>query len=455
MRCARTLLIGVLVVVVLGLPGADDVQAGAPSPAAWDLVAAVNAERFNVGLPPLAVLVSILDLSDKQATKIAADQALSHNPQLAADMDARVSGWTGVGENVAYASSVAAVHSALMASPPHRANILGDYNYIAITVVEQSGTLWVAEVFAKAPAGLQTLTRVPMSRVGDGSNVAASITASKALFGNGSAGAVVVARQDVFADALAGGALAGARSGPVLLSEHEGARPELVAEAKRVLKPGGSVFLMGGTAALSDAVERAFRDAGLATTRVAGANRFETAALVAPLVTDAPTTILITSGMNFPDAMGATPVSGRLRAPIILADGDSIPTASLSYLAAHPTPSRIVFGGRASVGDTAAAEALATERVAGNDRFETATAVAERWFGGSDALVLVTGSTFQDAAIAGPMAAALGGPVILTAAPPTSGTYGYFRGHLRGLHDVRVVGTSDEVTPPTVALLLS
>jgi putative cell wall-binding protein len=189
--------------------------------------------------------------------------------------------------------------------------------------------------------------------------------------------------------------------------------------------------------------------------RVAGANRFETAALAAESINAAPQTVLITSGMGFADAMSVAPAAAALRAPIILADGNQLPPASLTYLAGHPLAARIVVGGTASVGDAAAAAALSTERVAGDDRFGTSVAVAKRWFGGSDRLVVVTGSTFQDAAIAGPMAARLGGPVVMTAGPPTTSTYDFFRDRIRTLRDIRIVGTSDEVTPPTVSLLFA
>jgi lactocepin len=151
--------------------------------------------------------------------------------------------------------------------------------------------------------------------------------------------------------------------------------------------------------------------------------------------------------------MSVAPAAAALRAPIILANGDQLPAESLTYLIKHPLAARIVVGGTASVGGGAAAAALATERVAGDDRFATSVAVAKRWFEASDRLVVVTGSTFQDAAIAGPIAARLGGPVLMTAGPPTTSTYDYFRGRIRTLRDIRIVGTSDEVTPPTVSLL--
>jgi lactocepin len=233
------------------------------------------------------------------------------------------------------------------------------------------------------------------------------------------------------------------------------ASPEVVAEAKRVVRAGGAVFLMGGPAALGDGVEAAFRAAGLTTVRVAGANRFETAVATAELVNADPTTILVTSGMTFADAMAATPVAGKVKAPIVLVDGDTMPAASLAYLAQHPLATRVVIGGTASVGASAAALALTTDRVAGPDRYATSAAVARRWFTGSSSLVTANGASFQDAAIGGPIAARLGAPVLLTSTTPTRGTYDHVHGVLRGLRDVRVLASDGELPRASVSLLFS
>jgi uncharacterized protein YkwD len=57
-------------------------------------------------------------------------------------------GWTKIGENVAYAGTVAAAMHALETSPPHRANLLNPaFTSVAIGVVERDGRVWVTEVF--------------------------------------------------------------------------------------------------------------------------------------------------------------------------------------------------------------------------------------------------------------------------------------------------------------------
>src|SRR5687768_384453 len=51
-RWVRAAAVGLLL-LVLPTAAQHDAQAAAPSPAAWDLVGAINAERFNIGLAPL------------------------------------------------------------------------------------------------------------------------------------------------------------------------------------------------------------------------------------------------------------------------------------------------------------------------------------------------------------------------------------------------------------------
>lgn len=114
---------------------------------------------------------------------------------------------------------------------------------------------------------------------------------------------VVAARSDIFADALVGGPLAGVMGGPVLLSETATVEDAVVEEARRVLRPGGAVYLMGGHAALSPEVEARFLAAGMRVHRVSGTNRFDTAVQAANLVNPAPTEILLASGENFADAL--------------------------------------------------------------------------------------------------------------------------------------------------------
>ena len=90
--------------------------------------------------------------------------------------------------------------------------------------------------------------------------IGTSIAISQAAFPTAdSAGAVVLARDDFFSDALAGGPLAAAVRGPMLLTEgadqSSSIDPRTLAEIQRVLSVGGTVYILGGDLAISPNVD--------------------------------------------------------------------------------------------------------------------------------------------------------------------------------------------------------
>ncbi len=95
---------------------------------------------------------------------------------------------------------------------------------------------------------------------------------------------VFLARSDNPVDALAASSVAGSLGGSVLLTRQD-ALTEVTRQALIDLNPD-LVVLAGGTGALSQAVEDAVQAIPLATRRVAGATRFETAVALSALAAD-------------------------------------------------------------------------------------------------------------------------------------------------------------------------
>lgn len=121
-----------------------------------------NSARADAGLDPLARDSALDGLARKWAHKIAADRALSHNPDLSEQVP---EGWQGVGENVAMGYRTGAeMHRGWMNSDGHRANILGDYTHIGIAFVVVDGTSWGVQVFAKYPPGVRPTEKPKASR---------------------------------------------------------------------------------------------------------------------------------------------------------------------------------------------------------------------------------------------------------------------------------------------------
>ena len=115
------------------------------------LAALVAGERASRGLPALTRDARIDAVARDWSRQLAsAGLDLAHNPDYAAQVPA---GWTAVGENVAWlddggtlsAAEVAQrLHDQWMASPGHRANILGSYTHLGVGVAHDPRYGWYA-----------------------------------------------------------------------------------------------------------------------------------------------------------------------------------------------------------------------------------------------------------------------------------------------------------------------
>ena len=269
---------------------------------------------------------------------------------------------------------------------------------------------------------------------------------------------VVLARDDVVADALAGAPLAGRRSCVLLTAGGPDAPLDGRArvEVDRVLPHGGAVRILGGASAVSPAVEDELRDAGYDVDRLAGATRYETAAAVARTVAaehGGAEEVLLASGEGFADALTGGAYGAWTGSPLLLTGTATLHQAAAAALADLAPARTVVLGGRAVVSDVAAGGAPNPVRVAGPNRMATAVAIAqELWeprLGAVDAVVLTNleaDDAWTLALAAAPLSASLEAPQLGVAAtryPAETAA------HLRDLDppavDLRVLGGADAV----------
>jgi putative cell wall-binding protein len=156
--------------------------------------------------------------------------------------------------------------------------------------------------------------------------------------------------------------------------------------------------------------------------RLAGTNRFETAASVsAHHYPSGANTVFVATAFNFPDALAGATAAGRANSPLLLTG--STPPATAAELDRLDPDDLLILGGTAVV-SAADESALGgwgnTERLAGANRYLTAIEISKQSFGDGEANVVfvATGTNFPDALAAGAAAAELNGPVLLT--PPGS-----------------------------------
>ena len=246
--------------------------------------------------------------------------------------------------------------------------------------------------------------------------ITTATTISRALWDDGTAAVVVLARSDVPADALSATPLA-AGAGPVLLSRSDDLPEGTATEIQRVLSPGGLVQLVGGTAALSASVEAQVQALGVATERIAGPNRFATAVAVADHVagqdaTSSPPHVWLADGATFADALLAGSVAGLgTNGVVLLTDGGRMPAETRDAVERAPASNRSSVGAAATTAASSAGVAVEEEFV-GADAYETSRLLAYR--DPYSAAALASGEDFADALAGGAHAATLGLPLLLT-----------------------------------------
>ena len=247
---------------------------------------------------------------------------------------------------------------------------------------------------------------VTVARVAGPDRIATAVEISRRRYPMGnSAATVVLARSDVFADALVGAPLSVAGHGPLLLTSPDALSPAVQSEIRRVMAAGGVIYALGGTSALSDGVLSQLAGT-YRVIRVAGVDRAGTAVAVGALV-PAASTVLLADGSGFADALSAGAAAAHAGGIVLLSDGPRLPTVTASFLSSHPGLHVIAVGG------PAAAALPSAEPVVGADRYETAVALARRLFTSPAGVALASGRSFPDGLAGGADAGAAGVPLLL------------------------------------------
>ena len=249
--------------------------------------------------------------------------------------------------------------------------------------------------------------RPSVTRVAGANRVDTAVAISQAAFPAGGSGkAVVLARDDQFPDALAGGPLAAQQDGPLLLTAPSSLDPAAEAEIKRVLPPGSTVYLLGGSSALSSGIDTQLLADGYVTKRLAGNDRAGTAVAIAQAM-GSPKTVFEATGLNFPDALAGVPAAIVKGGVILLTNGSAQAPETAQYLSGLSGPTRYALGGQAAAADPSATP------IVGADRYATATMVAGQFFPGPTSLGGASALSFPDALGAGPYLGGKKTPLIL------------------------------------------
>ncbi len=247
-----------------------------------------------------------------------------------------------------------------------------------------------------------------------------NVETSEALFEPGTD--VIIASGQVFADALSAGPAAARADASLLLTPTDQLLPVTVAELER-LQPA-TVTIVGGTPSVSSATAARITEVvpTAAVSRIAGADRYQTAALIAERYFGHASEVLLASGEQFADAVsasGAASAVGDL--PVLLTPRATTSEHTIDAIESLGAETAVVLGSRVTVTDATVrayrAEGFAVPRVAGADRYATNALLVERLVTRSEdqAIAVASGTNYPDALSASMVAGAHSAPVLLAA----------------------------------------
>lgn len=231
-----------------------------------------------------------------------------------------------------------------------------------------------------------------------------------------------------FPDALAGTFAAGSVDGPLLLATRTGVPSPTWAALEEL--DVQRVVLIGGAGAIGAAVEQELANAGYATARLSGHDRYETASAVATHYGKARVgtvagqrAAILATGVDFPDALSAGPLAARERLPLLLTPHGRADVGVTNTLEELAIDKIFLLGGTLAISEDVEAfyrdRGYDVERVGGPTRMDTAWLLADKAvhdFGFTHELVLLArGDDYSDALAASIHGATLGAPIVLTA----------------------------------------
>ena len=266
-----------------------------------------------------------------------------------------------------------------------------------------------------------------VTRLAGLSRIKTAISVSQEVYRDGSAKNVVLAGWRGEVDALTGTLLASSKDAPLLLID------KYDDEIKKELRRLGaeSIYLLGGESVISGTVVKQIENDGYNVKRLAGKGRHETAVEVAKEVGSKSTHIFLANDGrigSLADALAAGTVSGRDQQPILLTNKDTVPQVTLDALKNLGTTNITIVGGTSVVSrdveTTLKTAGYKTDRVFGDNRWKTATAIANKYFTSPEKAIVANdgfSGSFADALVGGYLGAKNNAPILLTSANKSNG----------------------------------
>lgn len=240
-------------------------------------------------------------------------------------------------------------------------------------------------------------------------------------YNQGKVQSVVLTTGIGFADALSASVLAHQIGAPIMLanSSADGSN-EAFDYITKHLDSTGTVYIIGGTGIIGKDFETRLINLGFKNlVRISGNDRYETSYQLASSITvSSESTVVISSGESYPDALSVASFAANKGWPILLTPQNDLPQVMKDYLCEKKPTKVYITGGAGVISDNVKSEVIGllpqanVERLAGQDRFDTNAIIAQTFKTNPSTIYLATGYGFADALAGSALAANNGDPII-------------------------------------------
>lgn len=384
-----------------------------------------NAARASKGLAALKQSQGLTNLAQNWSGQQARTDRIYHNPNFGTGSPA---GWNWAAENVAAGYDYTTVVAAWLKSPGHYRNIMNagaTHIGIGIAYSAASGIAYFTQNFgayrAAPDPGIRNVGLTPSAtkasrisgadRYETGRKVAEQFADPRTAY---------IASGEVFADALSASAIAGRNGDPVVITPSKRLTDDLIHTIWK-MSPD-RIVIMGGVGAISENVVNELRRylPNTEYVRMSGADRYATAKLaVEKLWNGNLEHAYLAVGSNYPDALAAAPAAIKQGATVIPVRGGQPDKQLLSLLQKKGVKKITIVGSTGVIAhgfeQTLRSKGFTVARLAGNDRYSTAEAIAKKIFpGNQETTFIATGNNFADALAAAPLAGKTQSPLLLS-----------------------------------------
>jgi beta-glucosidase len=295
----------------------------------------------------------------------------------------------------------------------------------------------------------KALTAAPVEpatvRLGGSNRYETSIKVSQA--GWTTSDNVVLARGDEYADALTAAPFAKQLNAPILLTATKALDDSVKAELKRLKVK--KVYVIGGTGAISTAVENAVKAMGIIVERISGSDRYATSLAIANKVTNK-SQVFLATGTNFADALSISSYAAATGSPILLTAKNQM-SAGVAKFIKDNNSKVYAIGGTGVITDSLLKSIAGAERISGADRYATNLAILRKFAAGFDLsnIYLATGVNYPDAICSSALAGKEKAPIILINSSNTAAQNTYVKSIISKVKKINIVG-GEGVLPSTV-----